>query len=111
MDAKARAKLIRQRLKNLFPVAVAPRPVAKVKRVERPKPGVMRTAFYGVGILEQDRRKKWVAEPDAKASAAPRTKRNAGVPVLTQIAAKAAPNKLVRTYRDAETLLASRARR
>lgn len=104
MTASERANLIRERLRKLFPAAVAPLPVAKRKPVERPIPGVMRTALYGVGVLEFTRRKKWVGKADPKTPTVPRPKRNTGVSALTKIAAQA-PKKLKRHHATAEAYL------
>ncbi len=61
-------------------------------------------------IPDTKRAPGWMKEPDAPRLLTPHPKRNGGVSAITKIAAQA-PKKLVRTYRNAETLLAERARR
>jgi hypothetical protein len=111
MDKAQRAEVLRQRFKEKagkwqYVTTGRPRP-----QVE-PKPKVSRLdcQSFGLAVSHKWGRTEWLETPDVKAQAELGNRNRKGVPALTTIAAKA-PKKLVRTYRDAETLLASRARR
>jgi hypothetical protein len=64
------------------------------------------TNFAAFGEVARDNDAKWIETPDPKRRTVPCIKRNAGVPALTRIAAKAASKKLKRRYSNAESLLA-----
>lgn len=106
MTKEERGKLLRQRFKG-FPFVFSG--VRKPKPVPRPKPTRI---VMGWPEANKDTRRAgvWMHKADPKPKIVPRPKRNAGTPALTKIAQKA-PKKLVRTYRNAEEMLAARARR
>jgi hypothetical protein len=94
MNGKERAKLLRGRFKKLFPVAATPLPVAKEKRVARPKPEAWRSSVLGIALHEPERRKKWLAVGNAEPDIAPRPeRRRKGETALTRIS-RQLPRKL-----------------
>jgi hypothetical protein len=102
MEKAERAKALRDRFK-----ATGGLPYVNSGRVRRgyvvlPKP--TGRGFVSLGPALNGEPLLWVKAPDAKPKVAPRTKRNAGAPMLIKIAAKA-PKKLVRAYRNKEAML------
>lgn len=107
MDANIRAELLRQRLRAIRPLAVAPRVQAQKKPAEHrgPAAGRMSHASLGFALSWKWGRTDWVQESDAKPENTPKPKRNAGdVATLTKIAKKA-PSKLKRRFLIAEEML------
>jgi hypothetical protein len=109
MDKEGRAQLLRA----CFYAKHSRRPV--VERRAKPQERITgwrnwSTNFVPFGDIARDNDAKWIETPDPKRRTVPRAKRNAGVPALTRIAAKAAPKKLKRRHATAEALLAERAR-
>lgn len=102
MEKAERANLLRERFK-----ANGGLPYVKSGRARRgfvvlPKP--TGRGYVSLGPALNGQSSQWVKAPDAKPTMIPPSKRNAGTPVLTKIAAKA-PKKLVRKYANAEAFL------
>jgi hypothetical protein len=108
MDKAHRAELLRQRFKpsDGMPYIVTARKPKPIPH--EPKP--WRNMAWPEIIPDTKRAPGWMREADVKPKAVSRPKRNACVTALTRIAQKA-PRTLVRSYRSAEQLFASRARR
>lgn len=104
MNLSDRAKLLRERFKAKG--GVPWRGAVREKPTEPPR----NRPCNPLGQLINSTLKRWVVLPNPAPDIVLRTKRNAGIPVLTRIAQKA-PKKLVRRYRNAEALLAERAQR
>lgn len=104
MDKGQRAELLRQRFKAKGGFAYVPS-----GKIIHAKPAQNEPAkiYLQWPQANRDTRRAgiWMHKPDPKAKPTPRTKRNAGVPVLTRIADKASPKKLKRRFATAETYL------
>lgn len=100
-----RAKLLRLRLKALFPAACAPflKPI-KPQNSHRPEPGKLRSSQYGVALYELDRRAKWATQPDVTPTLTLRIRRTKRPLPLVEISRKSG-RKLVRKWRKAEGML------
>ena len=107
MEKAQRAELLRQRFRAVGGVAYAGSGRARKQRHE-PKP--WRNMAWPEINPDTKRAPDWMREADAKPKLTVRVKHNTGKPIMAKIAEKTQPRKLVRKYRDAETLLASRAR-
>ena len=108
MTTEQRAQLLRVRFraKGGFPFIGKARKRVNCQPIGKPS---RQLVHFGVSLCE--RRAAWIAKPDQIHAIIPRVKRARGCEaVLTKIATNA-PKKLVRLYRNAEALLASRARR
>jgi hypothetical protein len=107
MTKDERAKVLRDRFKanGGFPYV----PCGKTSRyVVLPKP--TGKGFVSLGPALNSKPPRWMTMPDPNTKATLRLKHRVGFSALTKIAAKA-PTKLVRTYRNAESMLAERAQR
>lgn len=108
MDKEGRAQILREcyyanRSRRLI--------VARIPKPQEPATKGWRnwsTNFVPFGDIARESSAKWIEIPNPKKRIVPRTKRNAGVPVLTLIAQKAAPKKLKRAFATAEGLLSER---
>ena len=110
MDTDPRANLLRLRFASLFPLAAKPHPKAKPVRIWTPSKPFKTDDICDAGSGIGAKRPKWMKAGDPKPKKTVATKHRDGVPALALIAAKA-PEKLVRVFRNAEVLLAARARR
>ena len=106
MEKAARAQLVRQRFKAKGGFAYVCTGQTKQKAAARPKPPKI---YFQWPQANRDtaRAGVWMHKPDAKPKVAPRTRHNAGMAVLTKIAAKE-PGKLKRRHATAEGLLSER---
>lgn len=108
MDKAQRAELLRQRFRAVGGFAYVTSEKTR-KPVHESKP--WRNMAWPEIIPDTKRAPTWMRQPDAKPDLTPRVKHNAGTSAVSKIAAKAAPQKLLRAFVNADQLLAARARR